>query len=176
VANGKLLWRQPQDPDAKDQNHSVGPVFEAGCVYATSAHGDGGQMCEMSPDGEHIAQRWTDAVLSCVHGGVVVVDGFIYGSNKRGKWVCLELKTGRAMYETAGVGAGSVAYADGMLYCYGAPGTVGLVRASPAGYELAGKFKVTHGKGQHWAHPVISGGRLYIRHGDALMAYDVAAE
>ena len=29
------------------------------------------------------------------------------------------------------------------------------------------------GEGKSWAHPVVCGGRLYIRHGDALMAYDI---
>ncbi len=77
------------------------------------------------------------------------------------------------MYEATGVGTGSATYADGMLYCYGEKGTMALVRATPKGYELISKFKVTQGGGPHWAHPVISFGRLYIRHGDALMVYSI---
>ena len=60
-----------------------------------------------------------------------------------------------------------------MLFCYGEKGTLGLVRASPEGYDMVSSFKVSVGQGQHWAHPVVSGGRLYIRHGDALMAYEI---
>jgi outer membrane protein assembly factor BamB len=71
---------------------------------------------------------------------------------------------------------GSIIYADGMLYCYDeATGDVGLVPASPKGFEVVSSFRVTQGSGKHWAHPAISGGRLYIRHGDALMAYDIKA-
>lgn len=173
---GHLIWRQPQDPDAEDPNHSITPVHQEGCIYVTSGHGKGGQMLELSPDGQRISQRWVDRTLNCLHGGVVLIDGYIYGTNGKGKWVCLDLENGEVMYEAKGVGMGSMVYADGMLYCYGQKGTLGLVRVSPRGYELVSDLKVTYGKGQHWAHPVISGGRLYIRHGDALMAYDIRAE
>ena len=87
--------------------------------------------------------------------------------------MCLALDSGEVMYEERGVGRGSIAYADGMLYCYGEKGTLALVRASPEGYASVSRFKVPHGEGQHWAHPVVSGGRLYIRHGDALVAYEI---
>ena len=173
---GNLLWRQPQDPEAKDPNHSVTPVYQEGRVYVTSGHGKGGQMIELSPDGQRVRQKWVDKTLNCLHGGVVLVDGYIYGTNLKGKWTCLDLESGEVMYEARGVGMGSVAYADGMLYCYGQNGTLGLARASSKEYQLVGSVKVTYGRDQHWAHPVISGGRLYIRHGDVLMAYDIRAE
>ena len=172
---GALVWQQPQDAEAKDQNHSVSPVYQGGFIYATSGHGEGGQLLELSPDGQRVKQKWVDRALNCLHGGVVIVDGYIYGSNGRGQWICLDVDSGEVMYEAGGVGRGSVAYADGMLYCYGQNGKLALVPASPKGYEPVGRGKVTHGNGQHWAHPVIAGGRLYIRHGDALMAYDISA-
>ncbi len=170
---GAVFWRQPQDPDAKDPNHSVSPVYEQGRLYATSGHGKGGQMLELSADGRGIEQKWIDQTLNCLHGGLVVVDGHVYGTNSKGRWVCLDFETGEVMYETRGVGKGSVAYADGMLYCYGEKGTLALVEATPNGYEPVGSFEISPGEGQHWAHPAISGGRLYIRHGDAVMAFDI---
>ena len=172
---GRSLWRHPQDPDAKDQNHSVAPVYLEGRIYATSGHGKGGQMLQLSADGHGISQAWVDSTLNCLHGGVVAVDGHIYGSNSRGKWICLDAENGEVMYEAAGVGRGSVTYADGMLYCYGEKGTLALVPASPEGFEPISSTEVGPGDGKHWAHPVISGGRLYMRHGDALMAYDLRA-
>jgi hypothetical protein len=63
-----------------------------------------------------------------------------------------------------------------MLYCYGESGMVGLVKPTPTGYEMVSSFKITKGTDEHWAHPAISNGRLYIRHGDALMVYDIRAE
>jgi len=173
---GRLFWRQPFDTDAEDPNHSVAPVYQDGLLYVTSGHGKGGQMFEIAADGRQITPRWTDTVLNTVHGGLVLVDGYVYGSNARGRWVCLELQSGQVKYETNGVGMGSVVCADGMLYCYGDKGMLGLVRVSPEAHEIVSRFKVTQGDGPHWAHPVISGGRLYIRHGDCLMAYDVSGK
>ena len=175
-ATGEVFWRFPQDPDAEDQNHSVTPVCEDGRVYVTSGHAEGGRMFALSPDGREAHQEWADQILNCLHGGVVVVDGYVYGTNSKGRWVCLNLATGQVTYNVRGVGRGSVAYADGMLYCYGEKGNLGLVTATPEGFNLAGSFEITHGDGPHWAHPVISGGRLYIRHGHALMAFDLTRE
>jgi hypothetical protein len=78
------------------------------------------------------------------------------------------------MYETQWRSKGSITYADGLLYCYEEKGgTVGLVRPSPERFEVISSFQVSRGTGPHWAYPVICGGRLYLRHGAALMAYDV---
>lgn len=175
VDTGDPWWRQPQDPDAKDPNHSVTPVYGAGHLYATSGHGQGGQLLAVSPDGRQVRVAWTDKTLNSLHGGVVLVDGHLYGSNLKGRWACLRLTTGEVMYEAKGVGRGSVAYADGKLYCYGEKGTVALVPASPTGYKPVSRFTVRRGNGRHWAHPVICGGRLYLRHGDCLMAFDIRA-
>jgi hypothetical protein len=74
------------------------------------------------------------------------------------------------------VGKGCVIYADGMLYCYGENGTVALVKPRSTRYELVSSFEITKGTDEHWAHPAVSHGRLYIRHGDALMVYDIKAK
>jgi len=64
---------------------------------------------------------------------------------------------------------------SGMLYGYGEKGKVGLIRIKPDGYELVSSFPVKKGSNEHWAHPAISDGRLYIRHGDTLLCYDIKA-
>ncbi len=102
--------------------------------------------------------------------------GACHSSNNR-KWVCLDWKTGRKMYAERGVGCGSVTYADGMLYTLSERSRMGLVKPGPGGHEVVSQFRLPQGgKGPSWAHPVICGGRLYIRHADFLYAYDVRAE
>jgi outer membrane protein assembly factor BamB len=176
AGTGRLLWRRPYRN--RHGNHPVTPLHSGGWLYATSGYGGGGVMLALSPDGATVTEKWTDKALDCHHGGVVLVDGHIYGAahHRGGKWTCLDWKSGKVMWQDRGVGKGSITYADGMLYCYGEKGTMGLVRPSPAEYDLASSFQVTKGSGPHWAHPVVFGGRLYIRHGDVLMAYDVRAK
>jgi len=78
------------------------------------------------------------------------------------------------MYEKLGKTKGSIISAEGMLYCYEErTGYVALVKATPADFEIVSTFQVTRGSGQHWAHPVIDRGLLYLRRGDVLMACDI---
>jgi hypothetical protein len=174
---GKLLWRQPHD--AAHDIHAVSPVYEEGRFYITSGYGgERGLMVELSADGLQVTPKWADTKLDCQHGGVIVHDGHVYGSsdqNSGGNWICLNLKTGKVAAEIKGVGKGSIAFADGMLYGYGENGQVGLVTASPRDFKLVSSFTITRGDKEHWAHPTVSDGRLYIRHGVSMMAYDISA-
>ena len=68
---------------------------------------------------------------------------------------------------------GVVIAADGMLYVYGQDGTMYLVKPGAAAFEPVSQFTVAGGTNEHWAHPTIAGGRLYVRHGDSLMAYRI---
>ena len=109
----------------------------------------------------------------------MLLDGLVYGSNwinnTQGNWGAVDWNTGETRYETdwgGGRSKGSIIAADDMLYCYDERrGTVGLVRPGAAKFDVVSTFRITRGEGPFWAHPVISGGRLYIRHGRALMAY-----
>jgi len=92
-----------------------------------------------------------------------------------GNWVSLNLATGKVNFSDKLVGKGSVIYVDGMLYGYGEKGQLGLIQIKPDGYELVSSFRVKKGNKEHWAHPAISDGRLYIRHGQALICYDIKA-
>lgn len=170
---GAVMWREPFDTEAEDPNHSVSPVFEYGRIYITSGHRDGGREFELSADGKRLTPGWTDTILNCLHGGLIALEGYVYGASTKGRWVCLDLRNGAVTYETRGVGMGSVIYADGMLYCYGEKGTLGLVTATPTEYRLVSSVEIPGGAGPHWAHPAISDGRLYVRHGTAVMAFDI---
>ena len=48
-----------------------------------------------------------------------------------------------------------------------------LINPAPAKPELVSKFKITAGTKEHFSHPVINDGVLFIRRGKALMAYDI---
>ncbi len=176
-ATGKAIWTQLHD--AQYGIHATSPVYEDGRIYVTSGYGGvRGAMYELSADGTAATEKWTDGNLDCHHGGVIVHEGFVYGAsdrNKRGNWICLNLETGEVVSEIEGVGKGSSAFADGMVYGYGEGGQVALMEPARADFRVVSSFSVTKGSGTHWSHPVIANGVLYIRHGDALMAYDVKA-
>ena len=106
------------------------------------------------------------------HGGVVLVDGYLYGFNNS-ILTCLEFATGKMMWRHRSVGKGSLVAADGKLYIVGEDLVVGLAEASPTGYREHGRFKIDDQGLPSWAHPAISDGRMYIRNQGILSSYDV---
>jgi outer membrane protein assembly factor BamB len=174
--NGELLWRFEQVTPF-DENIGM-PIYHDGHVLV-STRTTGTALLKLHVENKKasIAEVWRSKVLDNQHGGLVLRDGYVYGSshvNSDGKWICIEWNTGKVMYVAKGVGKGSLTYADGMLYTLSENRTLGLVRATPSGHEVVSQFKIpAGGEGPSWAHPVVCGGRLYIRHGDFLYAYDI---
>jgi len=139
-------------------------------------------MVKIAENGKSADVVWTDSVLDNHHGGVVLVDSYIYGSNwlnnSTGNWCCIEWSTGKKMWEEKWNCKGSIIAAEGMLYIYDEKkGNVGLLKVNPEKFDLLSSFQVTQGAtGPFWAHPVIHNGILYLRHNNALMAYDIKAK
>jgi outer membrane protein assembly factor BamB len=113
------------------------------------------------------------------HGGLVLVGEHLYGGHGHNKGfpICLELASGRVAWggeqRNAGTGSAAVAYADGRLYFRYQNGVVMLIEATPEGYREKGTFTIPGVSKPSWPHPVISGGRLYLREQDTLYVYDV---
>ena len=184
ASNGEILWKVPHKIPAnlapgRDLIKCVTPLFLDGNVYVTGGYDAGGMMIKMAENGKSAEIAWTDSILDVHHGGVVLLDGYIYGSNwlnnANGNWCCIEWKTGKKMWEENWNNKGSIIAAEGLLYIYDEKkGFVGLVRPNPQKFELISSFQVTQGEaGPFWAHPVIYNGILYLRHQNALMAYDI---
>jgi outer membrane protein assembly factor BamB len=174
---GDVLWTHKFE--TQYDIHAVTPVSSGNVIYYTGGYGSGGGAVDVSADGTKVTPKWDDKNLDCQHHGVVLVDGYIYGTgHKNNKLMCLELATGKLMWSTDEVTQGSMIYDDGMLYVYEGPkkGTVSLIKASPQKFERVSKFDVPAGKDKHWAHPVIANGRLYIRYAGAVYAYNIAAK
>ena len=173
---GATLWQY--EHTNKRKINVATPIYHDGYVFASSGYGKGSVMLKLTVEGKKVEAEkvWFSTELDNHHGGVILLDGYLYGTgSKKSGWVCLHFKTGKVMHREEGVGKGSVVCAEGMLYCYAEKGTMGLVKASPKAHKLAGSFKVPEGgKGQYWAHPVVCGGRLYVRHADNLYAYDIS--
>lgn len=173
---GALLWKHEHLTEW--DIHAVTPIYKDGCVYYVAGYKSGGGLLKLSEDASSYTVNWLDTQLDCQHHGVVLVDGYLYGTTHHrggGQMVCLEWATGKVMWTSKEITQGVMEYADGMLYTYEGPkkGIVGLVKPSPAGLECTGKFAVTEGTKEHWAHPTIANGRLYVRHGEALVCCDI---
>ena len=173
--SGALAFSNPWS--AKNTANCPTPVYADGHVFWANGYGKGGICMQLGVAGDKVAaqQAWTTTDMVCHHGGYIIDNGYIYGDNGGGV-TCLELKTGKVMWKDKGVGKGSVLWADGMLYLFGeGGGRAGLATCSPEGMQMKGTFSVA-GSGPSWAHPVVIGGRLYLRYDTNLYCYDVKAK
>jgi len=172
--NGKVLWSNKWS--ARNTANCPDPVFSDGYVFWANGYGKGG-IClklQVTPNRVMARELWTTKDMNCHHGGYIVHEGHIYGNNG-GSWACLELASGKRLWNERGVGKGSLCFADGMLYLFSERGgKAALATCFTKGLEIKGKVTV-QGDGPSWAHPVVIGGRLYLRYDDNLYCFDVKA-
>jgi outer membrane protein assembly factor BamB len=187
ASDGEVLW-QVEVP-LNEVAIIPTPVIGQGEVYITSDYGAGCSLVKVSQDGGQFKADivYSNKVMMNHHGGVVLLNGYVYGwtgnSNSRGRWVCQELKTGdEAWTEEKAAKAGSVVAAAGHLYCYTQEdGELVCIEANPAAWKETGRFTIPQRTelksllGKVWAHPVISGERLYLRDQNLLFCYDLRA-
>ena len=170
---GKLLWSFY----FKERNsvHPNTPVFAGNSLFF-SAPEIGSVMLRLKNSGREVEKMWEEIKLDPITGHAIILGDFIYTSGFiRGNnfWYCANRHTGEILWRSNAINSGAVIYADGMLYCYSERGEMALVKPDTKKFNLVSQFSVTMGTHQHWAHPVIHKGILYIRHGDTLMAYKI---
>lgn len=173
-------WGSPRNATGWDSIAPNTPLFKDGKIFFGHGYDINSYMLQLSDDLKSVKLLWKNESLDTHHGGYVEVNGVIYGSNwinnGQGNWVAVDWNTGALLYDHnwENKGKGSIISADGMLYCYNErTGAVALVRPARDKFDVVSQFKVQKGSGPHWAHPVIAGGVLYLRHGEALMAYKI---
>ncbi|MDQ3804228.1 MAG: PQQ-binding-like beta-propeller repeat protein [Acidobacteriota bacterium] len=169
LETGKLLWDYPKA--ANDVANAATPVARGNRVWISSDYGTGGGVVELRPDGKAQEVYFTKEMRNH-HSSSILVGEHLYGFSG-GILTAMRFDTGEVAWKDRSVGKGSLVYADGHLYAFSENGVVGLVEATPAGYREKGRFRIPQDNLPTWAHPVVAGGRLYLRDQDTIYAYDV---
>jgi outer membrane protein assembly factor BamB len=185
ASDGKLLWRFPHKVYT-DQNITT-PLFYAGFLIISGCVGKGTTSLQLRVSGDEcsVEEHWHNGTLDNKQGGIVLLDGRLYGyapsQNKSQPWVCIDFKSGDTIFQSAAVKSsykyrnGCLTCADGMLYLFSDNGNMALAKPMDKDFKVTGRLRIKEpGKRQTWAHPVVFGGRLYIRYGDKLGVYNVA--
>jgi outer membrane protein assembly factor BamB len=182
--NGKLLWQYGNRDDRFAGNTAniptVVPTTDPNLIFATAGYGRGGGLVRLESAGGVIKpheEYWSEQLRNKL-GGVVRVGDYLYGDeDASGNLWSAEVRTGKVMWSRKdrgeGAGSASLCYADGMLYVRFDNGYVSLVEATPKAYHRVSTFRIPNGRGQCWAHPVVIGGRLYIREKDVIWCHDL---
>ena len=122
-------------------------------MFAAAAYNTGGGLAKLSKDdkgGVKAEEVYFTRNMQNHHGGVILLDGYLYGANggnEGGFLVCLDFKTGKVMWNERdkpnrrGVKKGSVALVDGRIYYRQEDGTMILFEPSPKEYVERGRFE-----------------------------------
>ena len=185
--DGTIIWRKTYSDIFPPTGHidfpiqnTNSPLYHDGQIYVTSGYDHVGVMFRLNEDGSEAELIWTDSTLDVHHGGVVLVDGYIYGANwlnnGNGNWCCIDWNTGETKYEHKWVNKGSIIAANNRLICYEERmGNIALVEASPEKFNIISQFRPIEERGwHHWSHLVIKEGTMYLRYKDELRAYKIA--
>jgi len=182
AATGRFLWGYNRI--ANTIANIPTPIVHGDYVFASTAYGTGSALLKINRDGEEFDVEevyFLDAGdFQNHHGGMVLVDGHVYGGSggNRGVPVCIELATGKIAWSEKPPERGSAAvlYADGHVIFRYDRGLVVWVEATPEAFRIRGRFQAETADGPAWPHPVIHRGRLYLRHNDLLLCYDLRSE
>lgn len=175
AATGDFLWSYSSS--ANRTANVATPLCANGYVFSSSGYGTGGGLTKITKDGDtfEASEVYFERSMQNHHGGIVMVDGFMYGFGSGGL-ICMNFETGEIAWRDRSVRKGSLCYADGHLYCYGEKNQVALVEATPKEYVEKGRFNVERLDYPTWAHPVVANGKLYLRDMNNLTCYNVSAE
>ena len=171
---GELLWSHKEDSVKLEGEHCNTPIYTDGFIYSISGdeNGNGAYQLQLSPDGKSVKEVWRNGKIKNPMGGFVKMNDRIYTTSDDKKLYVLDAQTGQITEVLSGM-KGSLIAADDLLFCYTDNGHVNLINGIGTKLEVVSKFKITKGEKEHFAHPVIDNGILYVRHGKALMAYGI---
>ncbi|HJT26159.1 MAG TPA: PQQ-binding-like beta-propeller repeat protein [Pyrinomonadaceae bacterium] len=167
--DGRLLWDYSR-PSNRTANVAT-PIVRANRVFISSDYGTGGGVVEIKPDNK-AQELWFSKDMRNHHSSSVLIGDYLYGFSSS-ILTAIKFDTGEIAWRDRSVGKGSLVYADGNLYCFSEKGVMGLVEATPTGYKEKGRFRIPQDSLPTWTHPVVAGGRLYLRDQDTIYAFDI---
>lgn len=181
--DGKILWKVNYATinaatGRVMKNHSTTPVYRDGNILIANGYTWVALKLKLAADGNSVQVVWENRSFDPQMGGVILLGDNLFGNNHMSKpvdtWVCVDWNTGKTLWAEKWYSKGSIISADGMLYLYEEKsGHVALVKPDPTKLNIVSEFQIKKGEGPFWAHPVISKGKLYIRHGEMLMVYQI---
>jgi outer membrane protein assembly factor BamB len=172
--NGDLLWKYHLEGFEAEGDHCNTPAYLDGNIYlvAGDRFGQGTVKLELSKDGKSIREIWVKPQIKNAFGGFIITDDHLFTTVRGNFLKKLELNGG-TVADSVKTSSGGLIFGDNKFICYGNNGELTLINYENQKLFPGGKIQIDKGNLQHFAHPVQANGILYIRHGNALMAYKI---
>ena len=167
---GELLWTSELSITGNAPCNT--PIYSGGFIYIVAGMSNGAAKFALSDDGSAVTKVWANEEFDTYFGGFIKVGNYLYSSSESDRaWLSMDAETGKII-DSLSFRTGSTTLAGEDLVLYNQAGKVGIVSQEKGKMMLLRSFMVTKGSREHFAHPLFSGGRLFIRRGDVLFVYD----
>lgn len=171
-ADGTLMWSYPFSNSNKI--HPNSPIYRDGFLYIFCGYSKGGEQLQINPEGTMVTSVWKNQTVDPQMGGAILKGNMIYASGDRNrKWFCVDWTTGAIKHQTTALEKGTLIEADDMLYLFTEKKQLALVQPQADSIKIVSQMMIVPGSDEAWAHLVIKNGILYVRRGNALLAFDV---
>ncbi|MFM8534304.1 MAG: PQQ-binding-like beta-propeller repeat protein [Acidimicrobiia bacterium] len=175
-ADGKvryqMRWRSRQAASV----NAATPIVTGDQIFLSASYSTGATLLKVANN--QVTQVWSgEESMSNHYSTSVLKDGYLYGFDGRQEFGqtlrCVELATGKVMWNVDGFGAGSLLIAGDTLVIMRESGELALAPASPKAFRFAARAPLM--KGVVRAYPALAGGRYYVRNDRQLEAFDLRA-
>ncbi len=173
IADGKLLWQVATPPNQRYYN-SVSPCIDGQTIIYTG-QGTGLKAFSIGKQGDQftIKEKWSNPETGTKWNTPVINGRMIYGIADSRKIFCMNAETGQTVWiaNTMHNDFGSVVNCGSVIFAL--PSTANLIAFKPGTgeYSEIARYKVSDTP--VFAHPVISGDKIYIKDAENLILYSL---
>lgn len=175
VADGKLLWEIPY-PVAKMSTNTATPVLDGPMViYTAAGRGCHAAKIEKTADGFVARPAWSNPDVGTRFSTPVLKNGLLFGISDRGNLFCIDAATGKSAWvdETSRDRMGFAAIVDAGSALLALAGNSELIVFKPDGAQFAQIRSYKVSDAETYAHPVISGNRIFVKDQGSLALWTV---
>jgi outer membrane protein assembly factor BamB len=173
-SNGKVLYQYRWRARMAASVNAATPIVSGDRIFLSAQYGTGAVLLQVADNA--VKPLWSgDESMSNHYSTSVLKDGYLYGFNGRQEFGqslrCVELATGKVMWNVDGFGAGTLLLAGDTLVITRESGELALAPASPKAFRFNARAQLV--KGVVRAYPALANGRYYLRNERELAAFDL---
>jgi outer membrane protein assembly factor BamB len=174
-ATGKVLYQHRWRARQAASVNAATPIVTGDRIFLSASYGTGAVLLQVANNA--VKPIWSgDESMSNHYSTSVLKDGYLYGFDGRQEFGqslrCVELATGKVMWNVDGFGAGTLLIAADTLVITRESGELALAPASPKAFRFSARAPLI--KGPVRAYPALANGRYYVRNERQLAAFNLS--
>jgi outer membrane protein assembly factor BamB len=165
VADGKLLWQLPFEPQRRSYNSATPIVDGQTVIYTGSGRGTKAVKIEKQGEGFAAKELWSNAEVATQFNTPVLKNDLLFGLSNSGNIFCVNAQTGKTAWTDATQRdrSGFAAVVNAGTAILTLPSSAEMIVFKPDSKEYS---EIAHYKVSDtptYAHPVISGNRVFVK-------------